>query len=73
MDIALGVVGAIVGGFIFSGAFGMSGVTGLNIWSRIVSVIGAIIVLLIYHAVAARNLSFGPGGVSGPEIAGAVT
>ncbi len=31
MDIALGVVGAIVGGLIFSGIFGMTGVTGLNI------------------------------------------
>ena len=33
MDIVLGIVGAIVGGFTFSGLFGMSGVTGLNIWS----------------------------------------
>jgi uncharacterized membrane protein YeaQ/YmgE (transglycosylase-associated protein family) len=52
MDIALGVVGAIVG---FSAVFGMNGVTGLNIWSIIVSVVGAIIVLWIYHAVVARS------------------
>ena len=45
MDIALGVVGAIVGGFIAS-FLGMSGVTGVNIWSIIVSVIGAVVVLL---------------------------
>lgn len=51
-DIALGVVGAIVGGFIFSAVFGMTGVSGLNIWSLVVSSIEAIIVLLIYHAVA---------------------
>jgi len=50
LDIALGVVGAIVGGFIFS-LFGSTGVTGLNIWSLIVAVIGAIIVLVVYRAV----------------------
>jgi len=55
MDIALGVVGAIVGGFIFSGIFGMSGVTGVNIWSIIVSVIGAVVVLWVYHKVVART------------------
>ena len=55
MDIALGVVGAIVGGLIFSSLLGTSGVTGLNIWSLIVSVIGAIVVLWIYHALVART------------------
>jgi uncharacterized membrane protein YeaQ/YmgE (transglycosylase-associated protein family) len=50
LDIALGVVGAIVGGFIFS-AFGATGITGLNIWSLIVAVIGAIVVLVVYRAV----------------------
>jgi len=55
MDIALGVVGAIVGGFIFSGIFGMSGVTGVNIWSIIVSVIGAVVVLWVYHKAVART------------------
>ena len=44
MDIALGVVGAIVGGFL-SGLSGIGGVTGLNIWSIIVAVVGAVIVL----------------------------
>ena len=54
MDVALGVVGAIVGGIIAS-FFGMSGITGLNIWSIIVAVIGAVVVLWIYHAVVART------------------
>ncbi len=54
MDIALGVVGAIVGGFIAS-AFGMSGVTGVNIWSITVAVIGAVVVLWVYHAVVAKT------------------
>ncbi len=54
MDIGLGVVGAIVGGVIAS-FLGMSGVTGLNIWSIIVAVVGAVVVLWIYHAVVART------------------
>ncbi len=55
MDIALGVVGAIVGGLIFSGVFGMTGVTGLNIWSLIVAVVGAVIVLWVYHKFVAAT------------------
>jgi uncharacterized membrane protein YeaQ/YmgE (transglycosylase-associated protein family) len=55
LDLVLGMVGAAVGGLIFSGLFGMSGVTGLNIWSIIVSVIGAIIVLWIYEALVAKS------------------
>lgn len=55
LDIALGIVGAIVGGFLYSGIFGGVGVTGVNIGSIIVSVIGAIIVLWIYHALAGRR------------------
>ena len=51
----LGIVGAVVGGFIFSGVFGMRGVTGVNIWSIIVSVIGAIIVLWVYEKVIAKT------------------
>ncbi len=54
MDIVLGIVGAIVGGVIFS-AFGTSGVTGLNIWSLIVAVIGAVVVLWAYHQISGRR------------------
>jgi uncharacterized membrane protein YeaQ/YmgE (transglycosylase-associated protein family) len=50
LDIVLGVVGAVVGGWLFN-QFGHSGVTGLNIYSMLVAVIGAIIVLVIYHAI----------------------
>ena len=50
LDIALGIVGALVGGFLFS-LFGASGVTGLNIYSMVVAIIGSIAVLLIYNAV----------------------
>jgi uncharacterized membrane protein YeaQ/YmgE (transglycosylase-associated protein family) len=54
LDIALGIVGAIVGGVLFS-ALGMHGITGLNIWSMIVAIVGAVVVLFGYHAVAGRR------------------
>ena len=54
LNIALGIVGAIVGGFLYSLVLGGEGVTGVNIGSIIVSIIGAIIVLWVYNAVASR-------------------
>lgn len=54
LDIVLGIVGAIVGGFIFS-LFGANGVTGFNLYSMIVAIIGAIVVLVIYHALFGRK------------------
>jgi uncharacterized membrane protein YeaQ/YmgE (transglycosylase-associated protein family) len=50
LDLVLGVVGAVVGGWLFS-FFGAHGVTGLNIYSLIVAVIGAVVVLVAYHAI----------------------
>jgi uncharacterized membrane protein YeaQ/YmgE (transglycosylase-associated protein family) len=50
LDIILGIVGAVVGGWVFT-LVGASGVTGLNIYSLIVAVIGAIVVLVAYHAI----------------------
>jgi uncharacterized membrane protein YeaQ/YmgE (transglycosylase-associated protein family) len=50
LNVALGIIGALVGGFLFS-IFGATGVTGLNIWSMIVAIVGSIVVLLIYNAV----------------------
>jgi uncharacterized membrane protein YeaQ/YmgE (transglycosylase-associated protein family) len=50
LDIVLGIVGAVVGGWLFS-LFGHGGVSGLNIYSFIVAIIGAIVVLLVYHAI----------------------
>ena len=49
LDIALGIVGAVIGGWLFS-LFGMHGVTGLNIYSLIVAIVGAIVFLVVYHA-----------------------
>lgn len=55
LDIVLGIVGAIVGGLIFS-AFGASGVTGRNIYSLIVAVIGAVVVLWAFHQFAGKRV-----------------
>jgi uncharacterized membrane protein YeaQ/YmgE (transglycosylase-associated protein family) len=49
LDIILGIVGAVAGGWIFS-AFGAHGVTGVNLYSILVAVVGAIVVLAVYHA-----------------------
>jgi uncharacterized membrane protein YeaQ/YmgE (transglycosylase-associated protein family) len=49
LDIALGIVGAVIGGWVFS-IFGLSGVTGLNVYSLIVAV-GAVVFLVAYHAI----------------------
>jgi len=54
MDIVLGIVGALVGGFLFS-IFGATGVTGFNIYSMIVAIVGAVVVLWIYHALVGRR------------------
>jgi uncharacterized membrane protein YeaQ/YmgE (transglycosylase-associated protein family) len=53
MDILLGVVGSIVGGWLFN-TFGMPGVTGLNLYSLLVAVVGAAVFLIIYHALTRR-------------------
>jgi uncharacterized membrane protein YeaQ/YmgE (transglycosylase-associated protein family) len=53
LDIVLGVVGAVVGGWLFH-TFGMPGVTGFNLYSMLVAIIGAIVVLVLYHAIAGR-------------------
>jgi uncharacterized membrane protein YeaQ/YmgE (transglycosylase-associated protein family) len=50
LDIILGVVGAFVGGWLFN-RFGAAGVSGLNLYSLLVAVIGAIVVLVVYHAI----------------------
>ncbi|HEY2709856.1 MAG TPA: GlsB/YeaQ/YmgE family stress response membrane protein [Caulobacteraceae bacterium] len=54
MDIVLGVVGALVGGFLFS-MFGAAGVTGFNIYSMLVAVVGAVVFLWVYHALIGRR------------------
>ena len=50
VDVVLGVVGAIVGGWL-AGMLGWGGVSGLNLYSLLVAVGGAIVVLVVYHAI----------------------
>jgi uncharacterized membrane protein YeaQ/YmgE (transglycosylase-associated protein family) len=54
LNIALGIIGAIVGGFLFD-LFGATGVTGVNIYSMIVATVGSIVVLLMYNALTGRR------------------
>ena len=53
-DIVLGIIGGIVGGWIFS-MLGSTGVTGFNLWSLFVAVVGAVVVLVLYHAIFGRT------------------
>src|SRR5580704_14971646 len=50
LDILLGVVGAFAGGWLFH-IFGASGVSGLNLYSLFVAVVGSAVLLVLYHAV----------------------
>lgn len=54
LDMVLGIIGALVGGSIFS-ALGSAPVTGFNLYSLFVAVIGAVVVLVIYHALMGRR------------------
>lgn len=50
LDILLGIVGAVVGGWLFH-LFGATGVTQLNLYSLVVAVVGAVVLLVVYHAI----------------------
>ncbi len=54
LNVALGIVGACVGGFIFTSIGGM-GITGFNLYSMFVAIVGAIVVLVIFHALTGRR------------------
>jgi uncharacterized membrane protein YeaQ/YmgE (transglycosylase-associated protein family) len=54
VDIILGIVGAIVGGFIFT-KLGEAPVTGFNFYSMLVAIVGAIVVLWLYHIIFGRR------------------
>ena len=60
LDIVLGVVGAVIGGYLFN-LFGAQGVTGLNLWSLLVAMIGAIVVLMVYRLIVSG------GGMAPPR------
>jgi uncharacterized membrane protein YeaQ/YmgE (transglycosylase-associated protein family) len=44
----------VAGGWLFN-VFGMPGVTGLNLYSLVVAVIGAAVFLIVYHALTKRR------------------
>ena len=54
LDIVLGIVGAVVGGFLFN-QLGAAGVTGFNIYSMFVAVVGAVVLLVVYHLITGRR------------------
>jgi uncharacterized membrane protein YeaQ/YmgE (transglycosylase-associated protein family) len=49
-NIFIGITGSFVGGFVFN-LLGGHGVTGLNLWSLIVSVVGSVILLTVVNAI----------------------
>lgn len=53
LDIVLGIVGAVVGGFVFN-FFGAAGVTGFNLYSLAVATVGAIILIAVGRALSSR-------------------
>jgi uncharacterized membrane protein YeaQ/YmgE (transglycosylase-associated protein family) len=50
LDIVLGIVGAIAGGWL-AGFFGLAGVSGVNLYSLLIATVGSIVVLVVYHAI----------------------
>lgn len=54
-DIIIGIVGAVLGGWLFT-AFGVAGVTGFNLWSLLVAIVGAVVLLVIWHVIR-RSIS----------------
>jgi uncharacterized membrane protein YeaQ/YmgE (transglycosylase-associated protein family) len=54
-DILLGMVGALAGGWLFSAA-GATGMTGFDLWSFMVAVVGAVVLLVVWHALRHRTL-----------------
>jgi uncharacterized membrane protein YeaQ/YmgE (transglycosylase-associated protein family) len=50
IDIALGIVGALVGGWLFE-LFGATGVTGFNLYSMFIAIVGAVVLLVAFHAI----------------------
>ena len=54
LDILLGIVGAFAGGWLFQ-TLGASGVSGLNLYSVSVAVIGSVVLLVLYHALRRRR------------------
>lgn len=57
LDILLGIVGAVMGGWLFH-MFGHEGVNGLNLYSLMVATLGAVVFLFLYHAMRPKRRFF---------------
>jgi len=53
-NIVVGILGAMIGGFVFS-FFGGTGITGFNLWSVFVAFVGAAILLIIINLFTKRS------------------
>jgi uncharacterized membrane protein YeaQ/YmgE (transglycosylase-associated protein family) len=53
-DIVVGVLGALMGGFLFD-FFGERGITGFNLWSFMVAIVGSVVLLVLFHAIRAQS------------------
>ena len=54
-NIVVGIVGAMIGGFVFN-QFGAASVTGFNVYSLLVAIVGAVILLFLYKLVTGRKV-----------------
>ena len=52
---AIGIVGAVIGGWIWNMAFNAPGATGINIGSLFVAFVGSVVLLFVYHAVTKNS------------------
>jgi len=50
LDTIVGMIGAVIGGYVFN-HFGETGVTGFNLWSLGVAVVGSVLLLTALHLV----------------------
>lgn len=54
-NIVVGIIGGILGGFLFN-LIGGAGVTGFNLWSFFVAVVGAVVALMVWRAVSGKKV-----------------
>jgi uncharacterized membrane protein YeaQ/YmgE (transglycosylase-associated protein family) len=59
MMVVLGIVGAIVGGWVAADLLKIANVTGINLTSIVVASVGALIVIVIYDSLVGRRRAFG--------------
>lgn len=59
-DVILGIIGAVVGGFV-AHMLGIRGVDHINLYSIMIATLGAVIVLFIYHAIIGSRRGQTPG------------